>query len=58
MIAASSSEFLKEFTIYADRAQDEQEVIFVQRANDKNIVVMSMDTYNEMNKKIYQSSKR
>ena len=31
MIAVPSSDFLKEFTIYADKATDEKETIFVQR---------------------------
>ncbi|MBQ1855065.1 MAG: type II toxin-antitoxin system Phd/YefM family antitoxin [Anaerovibrio sp.] len=54
MIAASSSDFIKEFTIYADKANDEQETIFVQRANDKNLVVMSMESYNGLIKQLYQ----
>ena len=53
MIAAASSDFIKEFTIYADKATDSGETIFVQRANDKNLVVMSMDTYNDLIKKLY-----
>ena len=57
MIAVSSSDFLKEFTIYADKANDEQETIFVQRASDKNLVVMSMDAYNEIQKKLYEKQK-
>lgn len=55
MIAVPSSDFIKEFTIYADRAHEEREAIFVQRANDKNIVVMSAEAYNELIKKIYQA---
>lgn len=56
MIAASSSEFIKEFTIYAEKATDGGETIFVQRANDKNLVVMSADTYNNLIKKLYKGS--
>ena len=55
MIAVPSSDFLKEFTIYADKATDEKETIFVQRSNDKNLVVMSMDAYNEIQKKLYET---
>lgn len=57
MIAVPSSDFLKEFTIYADKATDEKEIIFVQRSNDKNLVVMSMDAYNEIQKKLYETQK-
>lgn len=57
MIAASSSEFIKEFTIYADKANDEKEPIFVQRANDKNLVVMSAELYNEMQKIVFLNKK-
>ena len=57
MIAVPSSDFLKEFTIYADKATDEKETIFVQRSNDKNLVVMSMDAYNEIQTKLYEMQK-
>ena len=58
MIAVPSSDFLKEFTIYADKATDEKETIFVQRSNDKNLVVMSMDAYNEIQKELYQNKNK
>ncbi len=54
MIPLSSSEFLKEFSIYADKANDENQALFVQRSNDKNLVVLPMDMYNELQKQIYQ----
>ena len=53
MIAVSSSDFIKEFTIYANKASENGETIFVQRANDKNLVVMSTDTYNDFIQKLY-----
>ena len=52
MIPLSSSEFLKEFSIYADKANDENQALFVQRSNDKNLVVLPMDMY--LQKQIYQ----
>ena len=55
MIAVSSSDFIKEFTIYAERANDEPETFVVQRANDKNLVGMSMETYNGLMKQIYKN---
>lgn len=54
MIAVSSSAFLKEFTIYADKAHAEKEAIFVQRSNDKNLVVLPMEMYNDLQKQIYE----
>ena len=53
MIATSSSSFLKEFTIIAERAHDEKETFIIQRANHKDAVLMSLDTFNEMQKKIF-----
>lgn len=57
MIATSSSDFLKEFTIYAERANDENETVFIQRANDKNVVLMSMDMYNDIQRQLYELKK-
>lgn len=54
MIPLSSSEFLKEFTIYADRAHAEKQPLFVQRASDKNLVVLPLDMYNDMLRQIYE----
>lgn len=54
MIPLSSSEFLKEFTIYADKAHAENQAIFIQRGNDKNLVVLPMDMYNDMKRQIYE----
>ena len=54
MIPLSSSEFLKEFSISADKANDENQALFVQRSNDKNLVVLPMDMYNDLQKQIYQ----
>lgn len=58
MIGISSSDFLKEFTIYANRANDEGEVVFVQRANEKNVIMMSLDTYNDLQRQIYELRKK
>lgn len=53
MKVIGSSSFLKEFTLCANNAADEGEIYIVQRANGKNSVLMSMEKYNELNKKIY-----
>lgn len=53
MLATSSSEFLKEFTLFADRANDDKETIVIQRASGKNVVLMSMDEYNRIQKELF-----
>mgnify|MGYP003599162358 CR=1 FL=1 len=53
MISAASSEFLKEFTLFAERDHDEKETLIIQRANGKNAVFMSMDTYNALQKELF-----
>lgn len=53
MIAISSSDLLNEFTIYADKVVDEKETLIVQRSSGKNIVVMSMEQFNELQKEIF-----
>ncbi len=52
-----SSDLLNEFTLYADKAVDEKETLIVQRSNGKNLVVMSMQQFNELQKKLYLSNK-
>lgn len=58
MIGISSSDFLKEFTVYANRANDEKEIVFVQRANDKNVVMMSLESYNDLQRQIFELRKK
>lgn len=58
MIATSSSAFLKEFTIIAERTYDEKENFIIQRANHKDVVLMSLDTFNEMQKKIFLAQQK
>ena len=53
MISAASSEFLKEFTLFAERDHDEKETLIIQRSNGKNAVFMSMDTYNALQKELF-----
>ncbi len=57
MKAVSSSSFLKEFTLYAEKAVDEKETFVIQRANGKNVMLMSMDTYNDMKRELYLAKK-
>lgn len=57
MMAISSSDLLNEFTIYADKVVDEKETLIVQRSSGKNLVVMSMEQFNEMQKQIFLANK-
>ena len=58
MIAVPSSDFLKEFTLLANRANDEKETFIVQRANGKNVVMLSMEEFNCLQKMIFQAQQR
>ena len=55
MKAVTSGEFLNEFTLYADRANEENETFVIQRENGKHLVMMSLDDYNALQKKLYFS---
>lgn len=57
MMVISSSDLLNEFTLYADKAVDEKETLIVQRSSGKNLVVMSMEQFNEMQKQIFLANK-
>lgn len=58
MLATPSAAFLKEFTLYCDKVNDEKETLIVTRSNDKNIVVLSLEEYNEMKKQIFISKNK
>ena len=53
MKAVTSGEFLDEFTLYADRANEENETFVIQRENGKHLVMMSLDDFNALQKKLY-----
>lgn len=57
MLTATSAAFLKEFTLYCDKVNDDKESIVVTRSNEKNIVVLSLEEYNEMKKQIFMTKK-
>lgn len=57
MLVISSSDLINEFTLYADKAVDEKETLIVQRSSGKNLVVMSMDKFNEMQKQIFLANR-
>ena len=53
MISITSGEFLNEFTLCADCANDENETYIIQRESGKHLVMMSLDAYNALQKKLY-----
>ena len=55
MLAVPSGNFLKEFTLLAEQAEKERETIIIQRPNGKNVVMMSLDMFNDMQKALYQA---
>lgn len=57
MKVVASSDFIKEFTLHANDIADNNETFIVQRSNGKNLVVMSMEEFNKMQKQIYMASK-
>ena len=56
MIAVPSGNFLQEFTLLAERATEE--TILIQRPSGKHAVMMSLDTFNAMQKALYQARQK
>lgn len=52
MIAVNYSTIRNNLKGYCDRATDENEIVIVTRKEEKNVVIMSLDQYNEMIKQI------
>lgn len=53
MKVISSSDLLKEFTLYANKTVENKETVIVQRSNGQNLVMMSMEQYNEIQKQLF-----
>ena len=58
MTAVTSSEFLNEFTLYADRTHEDNETFIIQRENGKHLVLMSLDSFNALQKELYLAKKQ
>lgn len=58
MEVVPSGNFLEEFTVIADRACEEKERFIIQRRNGRNVVLLSMEDFNDMQRKIYEAQKR
>lgn len=52
MLAANYTTVRNNLKNYCDLASDRNETIIVTRKNDKNVVMISMERYNEMEKQI------
>lgn len=52
MVAVNYTSMRNNFKSYCDKATDEGETIVVTRKQDKNVVLLSLDRYNEMEKEI------
>lgn len=50
MIAVNYSTIRNNLKDYCDKATDFQETVIVTRKNEKNIVLMSLDKYNQLEK--------
>ena len=53
-----SGNFLEEFTVIADRASEERERFIIQRKSGRNVVLLSMEDFNDMQRKLYEAQKR
>lgn len=53
MMVISSSDLLKEFTLYANKTVENKETLIVQRGNGQNVVMMSMEQFNEIQKQLF-----
>lgn len=56
MILASLSEFRKEMKNYVNKIIDQSETLFINRGNNKGIVVMSLDEYNSWQETMHEMS--
>lgn len=50
MLAVNYSTIRKDLNSYCDKAADEHETVIVTRKNEKNIVIMSLEQYNQLMK--------
>lgn len=50
MVAVNYSTLRNNLKDYCDKASDQQEIVIVTRKNEKNIVLMSLEQYNQLEK--------
>ena len=56
MLAVNYSTLRNNLKTYCDKATDDAETVVVTRKNEKNLVLMSLDAYNNMIENIYLRS--
>ena len=49
MLATSISDFRKDIKSYLDKVSNNFETLIINRGNDNNVVVISLDEYNSLN---------
>lgn len=52
MVAVNYSTIRSKLKDYCDKATDENETVIVTRKNEKNVVLMSLEAYNELIKSV------
>lgn len=52
MVAANYSTVRSNLKEYCDRATDENEIVLVTRKSDKNVIIMSLEQYNLIEKEL------
>ena len=52
MVAANYTAVRNNLKDYCDKASDEDEIVLVTRKADKNVVIMSLDRYNQIEKEL------
>ena len=55
MEAVPSGSFLEEFTLIADRAAEEGETFLIERKNGRDVVLLSLDAYNELRRSLFEA---
>ena len=53
MVAVNYSTLRSKLKTYCDRATDDAETIIITRKNEKNLVMMGMDTYNSLMENLF-----
>ena len=55
MVAANYTTVRNNLKDYCDKASDEDEIVVVTRKDDKNIVIMSLDKLNHLEKELHNA---
>ncbi len=50
MLAANFTTVRNNFKVFCDKVSDEDEAVLITRKSDKNVVIISLDKYNQLEK--------